>query len=156
MTRVPFTHTWIEQDKILIGSIPQLPTDLDTLGRLGIKTVCSLTRRDPRSYEGMPNPIYGLRWYRLAIPDGGITDDERMRDAAAYIDACYKADLPIYVHCRGGIGRSGTILIAYYVLHRGMTVEQARDMVRVRRNYEGNACAADQGSPQKEWIEGLK
>lgn len=155
MTRVPFTYTWIEPGKILIGSIPQLPEDYAALLAMGIRDVLSLTRRDPLTYPGMPEWPGEIGWYRAPIPDGGITDEQVMLDAVRFIDQTYTANRSIYIHCRGGIGRSGMILIAYYVLYRGMTVEQARDMVRVRRNYEGNACAADQGSPQREWIDGL-
>ena len=47
------------------------------------------------------------------------------------------------------------ILLAYYVLHRGLSLAQAKELVKVRRNYEGNASAIEQGSPQREWIDGL-
>ncbi len=155
MTRVPFTSTWIEPHKVLIGSIPQLPEDYAALRGSDIRAILSLTRRDPQTYPGM-SPWSGIQWHHAPIPDNGITDDTVMLCAAQFLDECYQAGLPFYVHCRGGIGRSGTILIAYYVLHRGLTVAEARDMVRIRRNYQGNATAADQGSPQREWIDALE
>lgn len=154
MTRVPFTTTWIEPGRILIGSIPQLPEDYAMLRGSNIQAVLTLTRRDPQTYPLMPQWL-DIVWYHAPIPDGGLADESRMIDAAQFINACYVRGRPVYVHCRGGIGRSGTILIAYYVLCRDMTVAQARDQVRIRRNYEGNASAADQGSPQREWIDSL-
>lgn len=158
MTRVPFTTTWIEQGKILCGSIPQLPEDLLSLRNMGIKSVLSLTRRDPRTYENMWElwRDSGISYAQWSIPDVSIASDEIMLNAAKVIsdDALWHA--PVYVHCRGGIGRTGMILLAYYVLHRGLTLAQAKDIVRVRRNYEGNASAVDQGSPQKEWIDALE
>lgn len=158
MTRVPFTTTWIEQGKILIGSIPQLPEDIHILKNMGIVTIISLTRRYIGSYPDLGQFFINdsLNIAHFPIPDGSIATDELMRDAAKSIDYRYKNNRSTYVHCRGGIGRSGMILQAYYILYRGMTANQARDMLRVRRNYEGNASAADQGSPQREWIDGLK
>lgn len=156
MTRTPFTYTWIEQGKILAGSIPQMPEDLDILKSMGIQTILSLTRRNIEEYPNMIRAAYDFGHMQFAIPDGSITTDEIMLDAAKSIDVAMKRNLPIYIHCRGGIGRTGTILLAYYVLHRGMTLEQAKEIVKVRRNYEGNASAIDQGSPQREWIDGLE
>lgn len=154
MTRVPFTYTWTEPG-ILIGSIPQLPEDYQTLRNMGIEAILTLTRRNPQTYEGMP-AWSDVEWLHVPIPDNGIGGELDMRFAAHFIGHAYDLHKPVYIHCRGGIGRSGMILIAYYVLGRGMTVAQARDMVRLRRNWQGNACAADQGSPQREWIDALE
>lgn len=159
MTRVPFTYTWIEQGKILAGSIPQLPEDLEVLKTQGIQTIISLTRRDIRTYPNMLE-VSNFNFGQYAIPDGGIASDGVMLNAAEYLAQSFEHQpelrVPVYIHCRGGIGRTGTILLAYYVLHRGMSLAQARELVKVRRNYEGNASAIDQGSPQREWIDALE
>lgn len=160
MKRVPFTYTWIEPGKILAGSIPQLPEDLDTLKAQGIQTILSLTRRFIGEYPDMQKALWDkqIGWIQWPIPDNGIADDKIMLYAAQTIDDNLKNPdtCPIYIHCRGGIGRTGMILLAYYVLHRGMSLADAKEIVKVRRNYEGNASAVDQGSPQKEWIDGLE
>jgi hypothetical protein len=154
VTRVPFTHTWIEPGKILAGSIPQLAEDLDILKSLGIQGLISLTRRDIWTYPNM-GKWWGDR-HNIAqwpIPDGGI-DEKMILNAAGCL--AYEPAYPAYIHCRGGIGRTGTVLLTYYVLHRGLSLAQAKELVKVRRNYEGNASAIDQGSPQREWIDGLE
>jgi len=156
MSRVPFTCTWIEAGKILAGSIPQLPEDLEILKGFGIKGIISLTRRDIWTYPDMSGKWWGDRHYvtHIPIPDCGLASDEDMLRAAHLLT--YEEPYPVYIHCRGGIGRTGMILLAYYVLHRGLSLAEAREIVKVRRNYEGNASAIDQGSPQKEWIDALE
>lgn len=165
MTIPPFTHTWIEPGKVLIGSIPSTGRDMDALIDMGIRNILSCTRRDFRDYRDPAwahgdvhlGSICGTRMidvFRYPMPDGGISDESP--DAALdFLDSAYQSGQPVYVHCRGGIGRSGIILQAWYCLYRGKTIEEARDLLRVRRNYEGNATAADQGSPQREWLEAL-
>ncbi len=171
MTRPPFTYTVIEKagehPHIIAGSIPNSAADIETLHNLGVFGILSLTRRDirdcpdiaealkPRVTDHLGNQFAFMDVGHYPIPDGGLADDKTMFAAVDWIDS-YSQRVPVYVHCRGGIGRTGTILIAYFVLKRRMSITQARDMVRVRRNYEGNACAADQGSPQREWIDALE
>lgn len=161
MTRVPFTYTWIEHGKILAGSIPQLPEDMAILRDLGIQTMLSLTRRDIRTYPGLEWPFvhYGIAYGHNPMPDGGMVDNEGMIhrcDLIRQAIANPSNNLPIYVHCRGGVGRTGTILLGYYVLFGSKSLAEARDIVKVRRNYEGNVSAIDQGSPQREWIDNLE
>lgn len=159
MSRVPFTYTWIEQDKILAGSIPQLSEDFEALAQLGIKSITTLTRRDISGNDGFHEFInVGHRFYtHIPIPDGGLASDcDMLWGIAKFASNIHNSfSCPAYLHCRGGIGRTGTILLGYYVLHCGMTLAEAQELVKVRRNYEGNASAIDQGSPQREWIDKL-
>ena len=153
MTRPPFNYTWIEQGKILAGSIPTSQDDIQQLRNMGVMSILSLTRRSIAREVNLGV----INWHQSAIPDNGIPENEETTlDATKFISLCYDDYPAVYVHCRGGIGRTGLILIAYYVLERGLTLDQARELVKVRRNYEGNASAIDQGSPQREWIDALE
>lgn len=161
MSRDPFNYTWIENDdyaRILAGSIPTCGKDIETLHDLGIYNMLILTRRNPEDCPDIEAAMdrCGMGWVHAPIPDTGIPSDESLERALTCLAHEYSTGEDIYVHCRGGIGRTGLILIAHYVLNRGFTVAQARDKVRVRRNYQGNASAADQGSPQREWIDALE
>jgi hypothetical protein len=154
LTRIPFTYTWIEQGKILAGSIPQVPDDVAILKSLGIQAIISLTRRDIETYPEMV-PVDFIRG-NFPIPDNGIGPDEIMTGAVDALDYFLSRQYSTYIHCRGGIGRTGVILLAYYVNRRGLSLAQAKEIVKVRRNYQGNASAIDQGSPQREWIDALE
>lgn len=156
MTIPPFTYTWVEPGKILIGSIPSTPQDIDTLVSMGVRSILTLTQRAIDTYPGVMDSLnaHSMFLRHFPIPDGGVPE-KSINPVLEYIAVNYNRNQPVYVHCRGGIGRSGIILQAYYCFYHGKTIEQARDLLRVRRNYEGNATAADQGSPQREWLEQL-
>jgi len=156
MSHPPFTYTWIEPDRVMAGSIPFEPTHIKILASLGIKRVLTLTRRNPSTYPNMDKVFWdnGILPLQCSIPDNGIPEHEQLASyASIFIKEATDAHLPVYVHCRGGIGRTGIILQRYYMEWEGYTLDQARQKVSVRRNYEGNADASQQGSPQKEWIE---
>lgn len=155
---VPFNVTWIEDGKVLAGSVPAHGAAIDMLHEKGIRAIISLTRRDICTYPDVMAVLHhydDIYYVHVPIVDNGIPDEPTLKRALQEIDFLTARNIPFYIHCRGGIGRTGLILIAWYVLRGGLTLEQARDKVRVRRNYEGNASAADQGSPQREWIDAL-
>lgn len=62
---------------------------------------------------------------RHAIPDMGIPDaPERMQAMLGQIDDWLADGRLVYVHCWGGVGRTGTVIGCYLVRH-GLTGEQA-------------------------------
>jgi protein-tyrosine phosphatase len=65
-----------------------------------------------------------LHYHRTSIRDMGITTPEHMRQILDTIDTAVSARHTVYVHCWGGIGRTGTVVGCYLVRH-GMTGEEA-------------------------------
>ena len=55
-----------------------------------------------------------------------------LEQAADFIDQGVKKG-GVLVHCAAGISRSTTCLVAYYIKHRGMGVEQALALIRKKR-----------------------
>lgn len=61
---------------------------------------------------------------RFPILDFSIPDPAHMTRILDYIDAALAAGRNIYVHCWGGVGRTGTTVGCYLVRH-GLTGQQA-------------------------------
>ena len=155
MARDIFNYTWIEPDRVMIGSIPTCGADIDLLARLGIQHIFSLTRRALTDCSDIDDCIdrNELRVTHEPIPDCDIPSHSVASFLVNSIHASYIQRQPFYVHCRGGIGRSGMILQAYYIKWRGYSLAQARELLSTRWNIQHVAHAAQQGSPQREWIE---
>jgi protein-tyrosine phosphatase len=149
----PFNYTPISVEFVL-GSIPTTSGDIAALESMGIQSILSLTQTPIQHYDGVAN---SLSHYNIAVCHCPIVDCSVPSDAIATkaLDYLESASQPIYIHCRGGIGRTGTILIAYYVVREGWTLEKAREFVKQRKNYQGNAHAGSQGNTQKPWIDSL-
>lgn len=64
-------------------------------------------------------------WHqRLPIPDMGVPQPSQMRRILDQIDEALEQGRTVYLHCYGGIGRTGTVVGCYLVRH-GLSGPQA-------------------------------
>ncbi len=54
---------------------------------------------------------------RFPIPDGGTTSVDRMRCILDAIDLSLSANRAVYVHCFGGMGRTGSTICCWLLRH---------------------------------------
>lgn len=81
---------------------------------------------------------------RLPIVDLGTPTPAQTRQILDALDAAVAAGHRVYVHCYGGIGRTGTIVGCYLVRH-GLSGRQA--LAEIERLRQGSA-KAERASPE--------
>lgn len=77
----------------------------------------------------------GIGWYQLPIRDAGVPDqhfEELWVDAGVRLRAVLKAGHNIVIHCKGGLGRTGTIA-ARLLIEFGLDPRMAIQSVRKAR-----------------------
>ncbi|MBU2610675.1 MAG: dual specificity protein phosphatase family protein [Chloroflexi bacterium] len=60
-----------------------------------------------------------IHYHRFPIPDRGLPSSETLIAILEAIDAATVKGCKVYLHCWGGIGRTGTI-VACYLVHQGL------------------------------------
>lgn len=65
-----------------------------------------------------------IQHHRMAIPDLSAPSAEQMEEILDFLDQATRAGHTVYVHCFGGIGRTGTVIGCYLARH-GLTGDQA-------------------------------
>jgi predicted protein tyrosine phosphatase len=85
--------------------------DLTEPGEYGLKPYSDLAREEAAA---LGREITHLRF---PIPDRGTPSDRLMRRILQTIDELIAEGRPIYVHCYGGIGRTGTVVGCWMVEH---------------------------------------
>ena len=127
---------WVEPGHLLAGEYPaQFNSELtrlriDALIQAGFNTFIDLTKPnetiayirtlmdEAKLYE------VDVKHHRFAIGDFGLPTPEKMTSILNTIDTELQAGRKIYLHCWGGIGRTGTT-VGCYLVRRGKTGEEA-------------------------------
>ncbi len=96
----------------------------------GIRHVISLVETQEYSRPEDPYPPYvdhletiaetmkiSVTFDQISIKDFSIPTERQMVQILNQIDVCIKYDKPVYVHCWGGKGRTGTVVGCYLARH---------------------------------------
>jgi hypothetical protein len=105
---------WVDPGRLLAGEYPAADDVMFTrerlaqIGAAGIAVYLDLTE------EGELAPyahlLDGARHVRMSIPDMGTTSPERYRAMLDVVDESLSTGAGVYVHCYGGVGRTGTVV----------------------------------------------
>lgn len=146
MSRPPLPHSyWVLAGEFLAGEYPldlHAPGDrskrLERLLKAGIDCFINLTMpKECRDYE--PLLPEGVLHIRKSLVDHGLPSrPEQMQDVQATIAAQLAAGRRIYVHCRAGIGRTGTV-VGCYLVEQGYGGREA--LGELNRLWQQNALA---------------
>lgn len=134
-----FTSPSVAQDESKINELPNFHQvneslyrgaqpkhgGIQKLARLGIKTIINLRGDDDRArVEETEARAAGLRYFNVPLDDFGRPSNERIERVLAIIDA--PENQPVFVHCKRGADRTGTVIAVYRIEHNGWTSERAQ------------------------------
>jgi tyrosine-protein phosphatase SIW14 len=98
---------------------------LGLLAQLGIKTVINLRAGDDlSSAEEAEARAAGLRYFGVPLKRTGRPTDEQITRVLAIIND--PENQPVFVHCKLGEDRTGTVIAIYRIVHDGWTSERAK------------------------------
>ncbi|MCC7438961.1 MAG: dual specificity protein phosphatase family protein [Armatimonadetes bacterium] len=133
----PFPRSyWVVPELFLAGFFPGASSPAETeehgraLLRCGIRQIINLMEADERDRTGKLFTPYGpafcqlaaeatteLHCQRMPIPDFSVPSPEQMSAILTQIDTAIAASRPLYLHCLGGKGRTGTVVGCWLVRH---------------------------------------
>lgn len=108
--------TWVT-DSLAVGPAPMSHAALDDLWSQGVRAILNLCAEftDLHSIEA----ARGFEVFHLPIEDQQTPALEDLEKALDWLDEAIYLGKKVFIHCRHGIGRTGTVLNAY-ILRRGL------------------------------------
>jgi ribA/ribD-fused uncharacterized protein len=162
---------WVIPPMLLAGEYPGAAEDLTARERLekfvqaGIRVFVDLTRPDDRYGKGLNpyNPLLQklaidrdlqLTYINSPIRDRHIPTETQMNEILALIELYTHQQKPVYVHCWGGIGRTGTVVSCYLIDKQGLSWQEAiKEMNRLRSKTPDGWRPSPQEHSQEQFIQ---
>ncbi|GAB6058706.1 protein-tyrosine phosphatase family protein [Desulfonatronum parangueonense] len=125
---------WVT-DHLATGPAPMSYDHLDSLKAAGIDAIMNLCAEycDLHDIEMKQ----GFEVHYLPIEDEETPQLQALETALAWLDEAIYLGKKVYVHCRHGIGRTGTIISAY-LLRRGLGSKLVKQKIKKLRSQPAN------------------
>lgn len=134
----PPGFSWVDRPRLAGMARPESGDDLRWLRRNGVEVLVSLTESPlPRQWVNDA----GLLAVSVPVPDMEPPSDRQLDHVLATIKKANGSGMGVAVHCGAGLGRTGTVLAAYFVAG-GMSAREA--LVKVRDLRPGSVETSEQ------------
>ncbi|QDU97631.1 protein-tyrosine phosphatase family protein [Lignipirellula cremea] len=123
---------WVLPGRLLAGAYPGHREPAEHQARIhgivdsGVRLFLNLMEENETNHAGQPFVPYAevaaqrapaVRVSRHAVRDLSIPTSSQMIGILDTIDASMASDAPVYVHCWGGVGRTGTVIGCWLLRH---------------------------------------
>ncbi len=152
----PFERSyWVVPGKLLAGHFPgskdpaHEQEKITNLFNCGIRRIVNLMEPDEPDHDGLPFTNYAEVFRRVAEPHGldvdalrfpirdlSIPKTDFLREILNHVDEGLNAGKPTYVHCWGGIGRTGTVVGTFLIRNGLAKPETVLDVIRELRRFD--------------------
>jgi protein-tyrosine phosphatase len=155
---------WVTPNALLAGEYPgSMDEDtarqkLQALLDAGVRSFVDLTEsHELIPYEPLLRALaaerdHEIQYRRMSVEDLGIPTREHMTSVLEHIDDEIRSGRPVYVHCWGGIGRTGTV-VGCVMVGTGLSASEAIERIaKLRRGTPDAGRRSPETEAQRQFI----
>lgn len=116
---------WITS-QIAVGYAPHSQDDIDVVKASGIEAILNLCAECYDLHEIESAQGFDVHWLPIADEEAPELDDAQK--ATDWLNSKITAGKKVLIHCRFGIGRTGTMVMAW-LIGQGYTADQAQELL---------------------------
>ena len=170
MTDTPIPDSyWLLEDRLLAGEYPGASDEnrarrkIEAILKAGIRSFIDLTETvdplepyEPILHERAASMGLEVSYRRMPIRDMSIPTMELMDEILSTIETDIGEGRPVYFHCWGGIGRTGTVA-GCWLVQQGPTCEDALKRLReLRATTPDRSMESPQTEAQRAFVRGWR
>lgn len=159
---LPILDSYVVTERLLAGEYPGAADPENAERRMR-----AFAERGVLTFVDLTHPADALWPYEHLLPDRarriahpivdlGTTTVVHMTRILDDVDAGLEDDRSVYVHCWGGIGRTGTVVGCWLVRHGLDDGDPLRTITRLRRGVPDAWAASPQTAAQRAMVTGWK
>jgi atypical dual specificity phosphatase len=148
----PLNFSFVIEGKLAGSAHPQRHSQLRSLfNDCGIRAILTLTEGDLSSHlrDRSDYILEQLEIFHIPIQDFTAPTMADLKRAVRWIYRMMREDKPVLVHCGAGLGRTGTILTAFFMSYYNLTTDDA--LARIRELRPGSVETSDQEDRLREF-----
>lgn len=171
MNNIPFPSAyWVIPGKLIAGGFPGSTNEIARKMKLGglintgTKAVVNLMEEDEKNYQDQLFHNYApvleankIETQRFPIKDMSVPTVSQMTNILNYIDEAHAMQKIVYVHCWGGVGRTGMVIGCYLIRHGLANKTNVFDVIQKLKK---ESSIAERNSPetieQRKFVENWK